>query len=72
MSFAAATAPDLPGTTWLAREGDRIVLHTPDADHLVRDLVRTGVDFTDLQVRPASLEEAFLALTDDLAAVPAA
>ena len=65
VSFTATVAPDLPGLT---RDGDRFVLHSPDADRLVRDLVATGVDFRDLQVRPASLEEAFLALTDNHAA----
>ncbi len=72
VSFAAEVVPDLPGTTRVAREGDRVVLHTPDADRLVRDLVAAGVAFRGLQVRPASLEEAFLALTDDRGAAPAA
>lgn len=31
---------------------------------MVRDLVHSGVDFHDLQVRPTSLEEAFFALTE--------
>ncbi|WP_277213526.1 ABC transporter ATP-binding protein [Isoptericola croceus] len=34
-------------------------LFTPDADALVRDLVRADVDFRDLEIRGASLEEAF-------------
>jgi ABC-2 type transport system ATP-binding protein len=69
VSFTADAVPDLPG---LVRDGDRFVLHSSDADRLVRDLVTTGVGFRDLQVRPASLEEAFLVLTDDSAAAPAA
>ncbi len=62
VSFTAPTAPDLPG---LVRQGDRYVAHSPDADALVRALVLGGTPFADLQVRPASLEEAFLALTDE-------
>ncbi len=34
-------------------------LYTADADAFVRDLVSAGVDFHDLQIRGASLEEAF-------------
>ncbi|EYR65190.1 ABC transporter ATP-binding protein [Actinotalea ferrariae CF5-4] len=41
----------------------RHVLLTPDADALVRELVTAGVPFHDLEVRSASLEEAFLSLT---------
>jgi ABC-2 type transport system ATP-binding protein len=41
----------------------RHVLLTADADALVRELVTAGVPFHDLEVRSASLEEAFLALT---------
>lgn len=55
---------ELPGVTRCLRADGRIELQTPDADQLVRDLVLSGVEFHDLQVRPTSLEEAFLALTD--------
>ncbi len=37
----------------------RQALYTPDADALVRELVTSGVDFLDLEIRGASLEEAF-------------
>ncbi len=47
----------------LVRDGDRVELLVPDADGLVRDLVRREVSFRDLEVATASLEEAFLALT---------
>ncbi len=43
--------------------GGRHVLLTPDADLVVRALVGADVPFRDLEVRSASLEEAFLALT---------
>jgi ABC-2 type transport system ATP-binding protein len=55
--------PDLPGVVGVERDGTRTHLLTPDADRLVRDLVGADVPFTDLEVRPTSLEEAFLTLT---------
>jgi ABC-2 type transport system ATP-binding protein len=55
--------PDLPGVVGVERDGTRTHLLTPDADRLVRDLVRAHVPFSDLEVRPTSLEEAFLTLT---------
>ena len=55
--------PDLPGVVGSERAGDRLHLLTPDADRLVRDLVTHDVGFVDLEVRPTSLEEAFLTLT---------
>lgn len=39
-------------------------LTTRDADTLVRELVQLGMAFSDLEVQHASLEEAFLALTE--------
>ena len=45
------------------RDDDREVLTVADADAFVRDLVASGVDFRDLTVRGATLEEAFLTLT---------
>lgn len=46
-----------------ARGGTRWTLVASDADAAVRALVTQGVAFTDLEVRGASLEEAFLSLT---------
>jgi len=46
-----------------AGDGDRWSLFTDDSDALVRELVHLDVAFRDLEVAPASLEEAFLALT---------
>ncbi|PRY29370.1 ABC transporter ATP-binding protein [Pseudosporangium ferrugineum] len=60
---AAVPMPDLPGVVGTEREGDRTHLLTPDADRLVRDLIARDVPFRDLEVRPTSLEEAFLTLT---------
>ena len=41
----------------------RTDLLTTDSDQLVRELVTSGAEFSDLEIRPTSLEEAFLALT---------
>ena len=40
-----------------------VALYTPDADRLVRSLVETGAAFSELEVLPAGLEEAFVSLT---------
>jgi ABC-2 type transport system ATP-binding protein len=49
-----------PGVVRSERAADgRQELYTPDADALVRELVTSGVDFHDLEIRGASLEEAF-------------
>jgi ABC-2 type transport system ATP-binding protein len=55
--------PDLPGIVGVEHDGDRTHVLTADADRLVRDLVFHDVAFSDLEVRPTSLEEAFLTLT---------
>ncbi len=55
--------PELAGVVRTETEGATTHLLTADADTLVRELVRADVAFTDLQVRGASLEEAFLSLT---------
>lgn len=59
----AVPVPDLPGVVGTERDGERTHLLTPDADRLVRDLIAHDVPFRDLEVRPTSLEEAFLTLT---------
>jgi ABC-2 type transport system ATP-binding protein len=57
--------PRLDGLVGVETDGDRQHLLTADADRLVRDLVRHDVPFTGLEVRPTSLEEAFLTLTHE-------
>jgi ABC-2 type transport system ATP-binding protein len=54
---------ELPGISRREQADDREVLTVADADAFVRALVGSGIDFHDLAVRGASLEEAFLALT---------
>ena len=45
--------------------GDRYELFSPDADGFVRELVRSGVEFHGLEVRGATLEEAFEQMVAD-------
>ncbi|MFI2709012.1 ABC transporter ATP-binding protein [Micromonospora sp. NPDC018662] len=63
VSLVADDLPALPGVVATERVDGRVHLLTTDADQLVRDLVTAGVTFRDLEVRPTSLEEAFLAIT---------
>jgi ABC-2 type transport system ATP-binding protein len=63
VSVTAAVVPSIPGVTTLATVDGRTDLLVTDADALVRELVESGVPFANLEVRPTSLEEAFLALT---------
>jgi ABC-2 type transport system ATP-binding protein len=59
----AAQLDGLPGVVSSERVDDRWTLLASDADAAVRALVTAGVPFRGLEVRGASLEEAFLALT---------
>lgn len=59
----AAALAALPGVVGVRRDGDRWTLLAADADQVVRELVRADTPFSGLEVRGASLEEAFLALT---------
>ncbi|WP_380164537.1 ABC transporter ATP-binding protein [Jannaschia sp. R86511] len=64
VSVRAGALPDLAHVARSEAHADgRWSLFTADSDALVRELVRADVDFRDLEVAPASLEEAFLALT---------
>ncbi|MEW2330560.1 ABC transporter ATP-binding protein [Micromonospora chersina] len=65
VSLVADDLPPLPGVVATEHAEGRTRLLTTDADQLIRDLVTAGVAFRDLEVRPTSLEEAFLTLTAD-------
>ncbi len=54
----------LPGVLGHTQEDAFDVLTVDDADSFVRTLVNSGVEFDDLTIRGATLEEAFLSLTD--------
>ncbi len=71
VSLTAAALPPLAGVVSSEHNDGRFRLLTTDADQLVRDLVAQQVDFRDLEVRPTSLEEAFLSLTQKSATEPA-
>ncbi|GAA2857324.1 ABC transporter ATP-binding protein [Nonomuraea rubra] len=55
--------PELPGVLGAERVDGRVDLMTTDPDRLVVELVRSGTPFSGLEIRPTTLEEAFLALT---------
>ncbi|MEU4512900.1 ABC transporter ATP-binding protein [Nonomuraea wenchangensis] len=63
VSLTAADLPELPGVLGSERRDGRIELLTTDPDRLVVELVRSGAAFSGLEIRPTTLEEAFLALT---------
>ena len=64
IAYRGEVCEDLPGVTQLERAGEEVVVLADDADAVVRTLVTRGVVFRELQVRPASLEEAFVAITE--------
>ena len=55
----------IEGVTDVEVRGSGITLVSLDADASIRDLVRREVEFCDLEVTGACLEEAFIALTGD-------
>ncbi|MFI6502638.1 ABC transporter ATP-binding protein [Nonomuraea typhae] len=63
ISLVAPVLPELPGVLSAEREGERTHLVTHDPDRLVVALVTNGAPFSGLEIRPTSLEEAFLTLT---------
>ncbi len=63
--FKAAAVPDIAPVTRCAFEAGVVTLYTPDADLLVRRLVEARCAFSELEVLPARLEEAFVSLTRD-------
>jgi len=54
---------NLPGVVGVTADGSRVELLAGDADAVVRALVRSDVQFSGIEVRSASLEEAFLTMT---------
>jgi ABC-2 type transport system ATP-binding protein len=63
VSIASIPLPRLPNVVSTSESDGRLHVLTPDPDQLVRDLVTADVPFHDLEVRPTTLEEAFLQLT---------
>jgi len=58
---------ELDGVDAASVRGSEVVLDSLDADATVRALVASGVAFSDIEVTGADLEQAFVALTCDLA-----
>ncbi len=52
----------LPGVQQSQIEGDRVTLHTQDADATVRALVASNIPWKDLEVKSNDLEETFIRL----------
>jgi ABC-2 type transport system ATP-binding protein len=65
VSYRGPRPPSLASTTAIEAVGNRQIVHTADADELIRVLVSHHIPFADLQVVGASLEDAFLTLTAD-------
>ncbi|SDJ79040.1 ABC transporter ATP-binding protein [Nonomuraea jiangxiensis] len=63
VSLVAENLPELPGVLGSELVDGRTNLVTTDPDRLVVELVRSGTPFSGLEVRPTTLEEAFLAIT---------
>lgn len=61
--FRTAAVPDIEPVVHRAFEDGVATLYTPDSDLLVRRLVDTQAEFSELEVLPAGLEEAFVRLT---------
>lgn len=63
--LTAEALPRLSSVVETQREAGLWTLHTHDADQLVTELVASGTSFSNLEVSPVPLEEAFLELTRD-------
>ena len=63
ISYRGEARDGIPGVSRIESTGEDVVAYAHDADTAVRALVQEGVRFSGLQVRPASLEEAFVAMT---------
>ena len=61
--FKAAAVPNIAPVTQSAFESGVVTLYTSDADLLVRRLVEARCAFSELEVLPARLEDAFVSLT---------
>jgi ABC-2 type transport system ATP-binding protein len=65
VTLRADVLPALPGVASVESRLDRHIVHVADADAFVARLVHSGVPFRALEVAPLSLEEAFVALTEE-------
>lgn len=63
VTLRARVLPPLAGVGSVDSDGDRHVIYVDDAGAFVAALVRAGVEFSELQVTPVSLEDAVVSLT---------
>ena len=63
ISYTGEAIQGLPGISRFDCFGDEVVAYTHDADAAVRAMVAEGIQFSGLQIRPASLEESLAAIT---------
>ena len=63
ISYRGEAKDGLPGVARIECTGHEVIAYAHDADAAVRALVLQSVPFSDLQVRRANLEEAFVAIT---------
>ena len=63
--FRAPAVPDIGPYAHCVLEAGFVMIYTADADQLVRRLVEGRVAFSELEILPASLEDAFVSLTRD-------
>jgi ABC-2 type transport system ATP-binding protein len=62
LSAATDEAERFPGVHQVEARGERVTLHTRDADATVRALVASGIAWKELQVKSSDLEETFITL----------
>jgi len=65
VSFKGKQPVKLDGSTHIMQQNGRVVVITKDSDRVVRSMVRDGIKFRKLQIRPANLEEAFFILIEN-------
>jgi ABC-2 type transport system ATP-binding protein len=65
VTLRARSLPRLAGVAAVHSLHDRHVVYVDDADRFVTDLVGSGIEFSELEVSRVSLEDAFVALTDE-------
>jgi ABC-2 type transport system ATP-binding protein len=65
VTLRATALPTLRSAATVDSQGDRHVVYADDADAFVSELVTSGTPFTDLEVVPVSLEDAFVTLTTE-------
>ena len=63
VTLRAPVLPPFRTATAVETQGERHIVYVDDADAFVSALVRSGAAFSDLEVVPVSLEDAFVALT---------